>query len=235
MPWVIHEHPDADAAAEALASSLVACCREALHARGSAWLALAGGRTPWPAYRRLATANLDWSRIALVPTDERCVPLDHPASNLRALAEAFAPATPLPVLVPLAPDDGDCVSAAALADAALSARSEPFDAVVLGMGTDGHTASLFPGAEALDAALDPAAGVDAMRIDPVPMPPDAPYVRVTLTVARLLRARSWHLLLSGEAKRRVLDEALAAADPRRHPVAAILHAPGVSAHVHWSP
>jgi 6-phosphogluconolactonase len=233
MAWDLHEHADAESAAGTLASQLAACCTTALQSRDGAWLALAGGRTPWPAYRRLAGTDLDWRRVALVPTDERCVPHDHAASNLRGLSEAFAPASP--VLVPLVPDDGDCDSAEALADAALAARAAPFDAVVLGMGTDGHTASLFPGADRLDAALDPGNPVDAMRIDPIPLPPEAPFPRVTLTAARLLRAQSWYLLLSGDAKRRVLDAAIAAADPRRHPITALLHAPGAHVHVHWSP
>ncbi|MFP5373984.1 MAG: 6-phosphogluconolactonase [Gammaproteobacteria bacterium] len=233
MSWTEHPHPDADAAQAALAGALVDACRAAIAERGRAFLALAGGRTPLPAYRLAAAADLDWARVLAVPTDERCVPHDHPASNLRALQEAFGAAAP--GWLALVPEDGDAARAAAHARAVLATQRQPFDAVVLGMGADAHVASLFPGADGLAEALDPAGDQDAARIDPQPPPPEAPFPRITLTAARLLRARSWQLLAIGDDKRRALQAADAARDPRRHPVAAFLHAPGIHLHVHWAP
>lgn len=137
--------------------------------------------------------------------------------------------------------DGGRLAEASLAHARalLAANPQPFDAVLLGMGMgmgmggDGHFASLFAGAANLDEGFDPA--LDACRIDPVPLPPEAPYPRISLTLPRLLRTRTLLLAVTGAGKRAVLEEAMAGADPRRLPVAALLHAPGAQLHVHWSP
>ena len=234
MAWLWHEHADADLLATVVSAQLQSACEEALDSRGRALLALAGGRTPLPMYRRLATCHLPWSQVSLLPTDERCVAHDHPACNLRELASAFGPATGVQLLA-LTCSDGDPARSEAVALQALARHPDPFDAVVLGMGTDAHTASLFPGAPQLGAALDPASSVDACRIDPLPLPAEAPYPRITLTAARLLRARSLYLVVAGAQKREVLQQAIASADPHRHPIAAILHAPRALLHIHWSP
>lgn len=232
MPWIEHLYPDAATLASALAARLEDTLREAIASRGRAMLALAGGRTPLPAYRALAASTLEWQKVLVMPTDERCVPHDHAACNLREMREAFAQAQGLR-LASLTADDGDPERSEVQARALLARHTEAFDAVVLGMGSDGHTASLFPGAAQLDDALDPTAAQDACRIDPVPLPPEAPFPRVSLTAARLLHARSIHLALAGEAKRTALREAQAGHDPRRYPVAAILHAPATVT-IHWS-
>src|SRR5690606_18283240 len=100
---------------------------------------------------------------------------------------------------------------------------QDFDAVLLGMGADGHFASLFPGAANLADGLAPDSGIDAIATLPDPLPPEAPFARISLTLPRLLRAREIHLLVSGEDKRRVLRQAQQQ-DACRHPVAALLHA-----------
>ncbi len=234
MAWLWHEHADAKALSTSVSAQLQAACAEAVASRGHAVLALAGGRTPLPLYRHLAGCPLPWSQVTVLPTDERCVPHDHQASNLREIAAVFACATGVQ-LESLTTADGDPQRSQAAAQAMLRRHRDDFDAVLLGMGNDGHTASLFPGAPQLDAALDPGSTLDACLIDPRPLPADAPYPRITLTVARLLRARTLHLLITGFDKREVLQQAIVSGDPQRHPIAAILHAPGALLHLNWSP
>ncbi|MGH8077402.1 MAG: 6-phosphogluconolactonase, partial [Lysobacter sp.] len=188
MAWQWHEYSDVDALVASVSAQLQAACAKALASRGRAVLALAGGRTPLPLYRQLASGPLDWSHVTLLPTDERCVPHDHPDCNLRELIAAFAAAQGVHTEALTSPD-GDPDRSETVARAVLVRHPDPFDAVVLGMGADAHTASLFPGAPQLDVALDPATKIEACRIDPLPLPPEAPYPRITLTASRLLRAR----------------------------------------------
>ena len=232
MGWTLHEYPDAARLADTLAAELARCCVDGLARDGRAVLALAGGRTPWPVYRRLAGAAMDWARVTVLPTDERCVPQGHDASNLRGLSEAFA-AAPGIQLQSLTVADGDPDASERHARTMLAGLRRRFDAVVLGMGADGHTASLFPGAARLARGFDPA--LDACRIDPDPPPAGAPYPRISLGVRRLLRSRALHLVVVGVEKRAVLEAALADPDPLRRPVAAILHAPGTQVQLHWCP
>ena len=98
-----------------------------------------------------------------------------------------------------------------------------------------HTASLFPGASQLAAATSADDTCGAYRIDPEPMPPEAPYPRITLSLRRLLDARELHLALSGEAKRHVLRHAQTAGRDPHLPISEVLHAPRVTVDVHWSP
>jgi 6-phosphogluconolactonase len=228
-----HAYADAGALADALADALHATLRDALATRGHASLALGGGRTPLPTYRRLAAMPLEWSRVHLMPTDERCVPHDHPACNVAELRQAFASAQGV-AIESLTVADGDPQRSEAHARAMLATHAEDFDAIVLGMGPDAHTASLFPGATQLAHALSSDAP-DACRVDPDTLPPEAPFPRITLTLPRLLRARTVHLAITGEAKRDVLRAAQASTDVMAHPIAAVLRAPGAAVQIHWSP
>ena len=239
MAWDESHYADAAALSAALADALAQACSEALDRHGRAWLALAGGRTPLPAYRRLARADLDWSKITVLPTDERCVAHAHPACNVAALRAAFADATGL-TIASLTTADGDAAASLAHAQAWLAPwHDTPFDAVVLGMGGDAHTASLFPGATGLAAALDPDGSADACALVPDPLPPEAPFARISLTLPRLLRSQRLWLAITGEDKRAVLRRAQTATAPGldalRMPVAAILHAPDTVVRIHWSP
>ena len=104
------------------------------------------------------------------------------------------------------------------------------------MGADGHIASLFPGASNIAAGLDLAGTADAIGILPEPLPPEAPYPRISLTLPRLLRARDIHLVVTGEDKRRVLRAAQQQDGAAGLPIAALLHArTAAPVRIHWSP
>lgn len=234
MAWTEVEHDDAEALAVAVAAELEAAVRGALDERGRALLALAGGATPFPIYRRLATARLAWERVIALPTDERWVPREHPACNHRALREAFAPAEGLH-LPPLTPAEPAATVSAELAQSTLAAWPEPFDAVLLGMGGDGHFASLFPGAAELAAGLDRHGPEDALVVHPRPPPAEAPFPRISLSLARLTRGRRLLLAIVGAGKRAVLRRAQAGSEASELPIRALLHDPGLSLEIHWSP
>ncbi len=229
-----HDYADTATLVDAVCAQLHAACANGLNARGRALLALAGGRTPLPIYAALAAHDLAWSNVTVMPGDDRCVEHTHPASNVAALRDAFAAAQGIQV-ASLTTSDGAPAASLAHARAMLAQHSEAFDAVVLGMGEDAHTASLFPGAIALPEAMANDANDDAFALVPDPLPPEAPFPRITLGLARLLRARSVHLVVTGQRKRDVLRAAQTARDPLRAPISAVLHAPGRLVHIHWSP
>ncbi len=234
MAWIEHDYTDGDALIAAVTAQLHDRCASALKQRGNALLSLAGGRTPLPIYRALAGSALDWAHVVAMPGDERCVPHTHAASNVAALREAFAAAKGVQI-ESLTVADGDPDASLGHARTMLAAHAGAFDAVVLGMGEDAHTASLFPGAEALPEAMSKETREDAFLLVPRTLPPEAPFPRITLGLARLLRARSLHLIVTGARKREVLRAAQTAYDPLRAPISALLHASGTVVHLHWSP
>jgi len=234
MSWTETRHASPEALAAALAETLEDIIRTALTERDRAVLALAGGRTPFPVYRKLAGAAVDWSRVVMLATDERWVDHDHPACNGREMRAAFAAAQGVHIL-PLTPGNAGQPASAELAQATLASLPAPFDAVLLGMGGDGHFASLFPGSAELATGLDPDSPDDALVVHPDPLPPEAPFARISLSAARLLRSRRLLLAVTGEAKRAVLDRALARPDPATLPISALLHHPAARVEIHWSP
>jgi len=192
------------AAADRLASALA----EAVGARGRAAFAGAGGSTPAPIYARMSAADLPWDRVTVTLIDERWVPRDHPDSNAGLLRDALlqdraAAARFIPLQRGGATPDIDAAEAARdLAD-----LPAPLDAAFLGMGEDGHFASLFPGSPALSAGLAP----DAPLCLPVPAgagrPPPQP--RLTLPLHAIADARVLLLGARGHAKRELLERTLA--------------------------
>ena len=195
----LHVADDAHALAGRLARHVAERLREGIEARGSASLAVSGGSTPPPMFDALAREPLDWSRVGVTLADERAVGLDDPASNEamvreRLLVHEAAPAR----MVGLHRPDGDLVRVAG----ALGALARPFDVVILGMGGDGHTASLFPDAPELEAGLGSAETVLAMH------PTSAEQARTPLTRHALLEARELLLHVTGAAKRAVLEGAM---------------------------
>jgi len=236
MTWTLHTHSNADALASAVAHCIAADLDDALAERGQALLAVAAGRSSPPVYRQLAAQPREWSRVTILPSDERWVAAGHPDCNLRQIQQAFAGAAGINwlALVPEAPD-GDVD--ARFANTQLKSHAQAFDLCMLGMGADGHFASLFPGAANLGAGLavaDSASSDAAIALLPDPLPAAGPQPRISLTLQRLLRSRRLLLVISGADKRAIFERA-SFADPLQLPVAALLNAAHPNAQVHWSP
>ncbi|GIX31996.1 MAG: 6-phosphogluconolactonase [Porticoccaceae bacterium] len=202
----------------------------ALAARGRALLAVSGGATPVGFFRRLARSRLAWERVVVVPVDERWVDPDHPDSNEALIrGQLLVGPAAAATLVSLR-RAGDSPEAAARVLCATLAALGPFDLAVLGMGEDGHTASLFPGAPELPAALAPDAP-PCLALSP----PAAPHRRLSLSLRRLLESRALVVHIAGARKLGVAAAALAEGDVQRAPVAAVLRAAAPRPVLYWAP
>lgn len=214
--------------AQTLATDVAARLRRGITARGTASLLVPGGSTPALFLETLARQVLDWSRLIIAPTDERMVVPADEASNERLLRTHLLRGDATAArLVGLWNDAAD---PATRAWQNLAALPRPFDAVVLGMGADGHFASLFPDDPASATALSTAtpAGCVLTRA------PVAPQQRMSLNLAALLQARALILLITGEPKWSLLQAQLA--DPATVlPVRTLLDQPQVPLTVYWSP
>jgi 6-phosphogluconolactonase len=214
--------------AGAVASELAA----ALTRRAAASLVVSGGRTPAAMFAQLARHELDWNRVQVTLADERWVSAADPASN-----EAFVRGSLLreraasAKFIGLKNDAPSPAAGAALAWHSIKTMPQPFDVVVLGMGDDGHTASLFPGSAGLSAALDAAAAPACVAMQPLA----APHPRLSLNLAALLRARRICIQISGARKWDVYQQALAAGPAEELPVRAVLHQHLVPVDVYWCP
>ncbi len=228
---VFHCHPDANRWAAAAADAIARALQEALAQRERARLLLSGGTTPAPAYAALSRHELDWSRVDVALVDERWLLPDDPDSNARLVREHLLQNRAAAARFEAITQPGRTLDDA-VACANAHAR-QPAAAAVLGMGDDGHTASLFPGMHGLDRALGserPYVAVDAR---------DCPGARqwakrISLTPAGLRYARTRLLLLRGENKRQVFERALADGDPHRWPVLVALQGE-TPLQVHWCP
>jgi 6-phosphogluconolactonase len=226
------EYDDADEFAAAVAGDIQFVIESALDARGSAVIALAGGNTPFPAYQKLSAAKLDWKKVTIVPTDERIVPLGDDLSNVTALAKIFLPkgARVMPI-VPNATDDYK--AAGRSADALMQDLHWPLDLCVLGIGTDGHTASIFPGPD-FDEALNGPKERRALGVMPEPLPPEAPVARVSLSRQGIVTAKALMIAITGDKKRKVLEDAISEGASSPLPIGRVLADVELPVDVHWA-
>ena len=206
-----------------LADTIAQSLHAAINQRGHAVLAVSGGKSPIALFEALRVLPLEWQRVTVLLVDERCVPHDHAESNTalvrrHLLQDAAAAATFVPFFDTL-PDTLDEPALIRLVDAAnrrLATQPWPMDIAVLGMGDDGHTASLFPGAPGLNQALYSSGPVAWVR------PATAPHARLTLTLPALLATRELALAISGASKLAVFQQARLGADESL-PVSLILN------------
>ncbi|MGC1952183.1 MAG: 6-phosphogluconolactonase [Gammaproteobacteria bacterium] len=187
--WQVLAH--AEQVAARAAQRIERAAEEAIAARNRFKLVLAGGTTPMRTYRYLRAANTDWSSWSIYFGDERCLPRGHPDRNTTMAHQAWLAHIPIPEANIHAIPAELGADAGARAYASLLKDERPFDMVLLGLGDDGHTASLFPGAKHSQHEL-----VHAVHQAPKP-PPE----RITLSAGCLSETRALLVLVTGEAKR----------------------------------
>jgi 6-phosphogluconolactonase len=224
-----HDFADGGALAAQLASDVARVLARRLQADGRASLVLSGGRTPAAFLRALGAHALDWHRVGITLADERCVAADSPASNLRLLRESFSGTPAANAQLPAI--DMTAATAAQHWRDWLAQLPRPFAAVVLGMGDDGHFASLFPHTPGLTAALDPQGAATV-----VPgVAPVEPQARLSLTLAALLETELLALHITGTSKLATLERALEPGSELDLPVRALLRQRRASVEVYHAP
>jgi 6-phosphogluconolactonase len=232
LPARVQQHVfgTAELSARALAQAVAANLRDGLQRRGRASLIVPGGRTPALFLEQLAAQDLAWPNVIVTPSDDRLVAADHADSNegtiRRHLLQGAAASATLVSLVNVALDSEEQLS---VAERALASMPWPVDAAVLGMGEDGHTASLFPGAAGTADALDVGRPRRVTRVSPA----SAPHPRISLTLRALLDARAVMILIQGGHKRAAIERA-AGSEPAHHPIAAFLQQATVPVHLYYS-
>ena len=225
------DYDSVDEMADAVAGDIGFIVESALDARGEALIAVPGGKTPLPIYERLAKAKLNWKKVTIIPTDERLVPLTDEKSNIRAIAQAFLPTGAR--VFPIGSDIADYKLAGNSANAKLADLKFPLDLAWLGVGSDGHTASIFPGPD-VDEALNAPKGRNAVGVMPDPLPADAPVARVTLTRSAILSARTVLITVTGEEKKAMLEGAIADGQSSRVPIGRLLAEAEQPIDIHWT-
>ncbi|TXH68751.1 MAG: 6-phosphogluconolactonase [Thiothrix sp.] len=227
-------YPDRAVQAEQLAQLVASELQGAIQIKAKATAAFAGGTTPVLFFEALAKQALDWSKIAFTLTDERQVDPSNERSNARLLQThllgGLQPAASFQSLYQAAQTAADLDNLASQ----LQENFLPLDSVVLGMGNDGHFASLFPQASNLELGLDPNNSTILLEI----RAPDLPEARISLSLAALLQAKHLHLLITSADKHQLLEQAqanLAASQPRQWPIEALLQQAGDKLTIHYAP
>lgn len=227
-----HEYPDREALAVALAAGIAAKLAGAVAVQGHATLAVSGGSTPKRLFQVLSQTEISWDRVTVILVDERIAPPDSDRANqslLRAsLLQGPAAAAHLVAYeTGLATPEENAERSAEL----FAGVSFPLDVAVLGMGSDGHTASFFPHGDRLAEALNPETETRVLPMRAA----GAGEPRLTLTLRTLLDARFLALHIEGEEKRGVFETAFSGVDANAMPVRAVLHQDRTPVHLFWAP
>lgn len=230
MSLSINAFEDASQLNHEFAARIVAILAQAIAERGRASLVVSGGSTPVPLFAELANSILDWSRVVITLADERWVSPTESASNERLVREHLlvhraAAAT----FVSPKTFHADASEAIAEVNARTANMPMPFDVVILGMGEDGHTASLFPCSAQLKQGLDTEQAPGWLAVTPT----TAPHQRISMNLSLLLQARNLYLHLTGSKKRAVLEHAMAINDENQTPIVAVVNRTAVT--LMWAP
>ena len=230
---ILKEFPDRQALVNELADEIASLLVQGINKKGKASLAVSGGSTPVELFEHLSEMDIPWDRVFVFPVDERWVEPIDPDSNERLVRDHLlknrAAAATFIGMKNSAPTAGEGEKQC---ERRLSQVPLPFDVLVLGMGSDGHTASLFPGAEKLPAATDMNSGRTCMALAPL----TAPHERMSLTLPVILSAETIFLHIQGQEKMDVLNEALKEDEPVEDmPIRFVLRNGKKPVLIYWAP
>ncbi|QLF69406.1 6-phosphogluconolactonase [Peteryoungia desertarenae] len=232
MPHQMHIFDNGGELATALADRVAAQLRSSITANGEATLAVSGGSTPKAFFQALSTRQLDWSKVKITLVDERFVPADNPRSNhLLVQTHLLQNQAAQADFAPLYRPEATIEEAAVTASGAVPGMTKPFDVVILGMGTDGHTASFFPGGDHLAASLDLSKPRRVMTMEA----PGAGEARLTLSFSALHDAGLLVVHIEGAEKKAVLEKALSAKNEAEMPIRAVLERAATAPDIFWAP
>ncbi|MDC8830863.1 6-phosphogluconolactonase [Alteromonas gilva] len=230
MPLTQSLYESAEALNQEFAKEIVALLKQGIDERGRASLMVSGGRTPLPLFKALSEADLDWSRVDVSLVDERWVDESSDASNTRLVKQNLLVGKAAAArFIEMKSPEADAADAVIDCEGRLSAVSQPFDVLILGMGEDGHTASLFPCSEQLADGLK----LDSGRVCIATQPTTAPHQRMSLTLPAIVASRNIFLHLTGDKKRQVLEDAVANSTATEKPIVAVINAASVT--LKWAP
>jgi 6-phosphogluconolactonase len=225
----LHEFPSREALAESLSGTIASVLTQAIKTRGKALLAVSGGTTPALFFRTLSEADIEWSKVTVTLVDERFVPESSPRSNAGlAKANLLQGKAAAANFLGLYSDAASVEAAASKADSEIDRLGLPLDAVVLGMGPDGHTASFFPDATKLPELL---AAENTSLVSAVHTV-EGLEPRITLTMPPIIGAGFLALHIEGDAKRKVLASVL---DGEKLPIGAVIANAVKPVEVFWAP
>ncbi|QJR82433.1 6-phosphogluconolactonase [Alteromonas pelagimontana] len=230
MALITKNFDNAEALTQSFAKELIAILSDGIAKRGRASLVVSGGRTPLALFKKLSEADVQWDQVDITLADERWVDESHDASNTALVKENLIQNKAKAAhFIPLKTDDADANDGLNEVQSRLANIVQPFDALILGMGEDGHTASLFPCSEQIEEGLNMSSGMICVAVTPK----TAPHQRISLTLPALLNSRNIFLHLTGESKKAVLTEALDGATEVQKPVTAVINRAPVT--LMWAP
>ena len=222
-----HTFLDRESLDQALAAHVASRLQAGIAERGTAYLVVSGGSTPIKLFSILAAADIEWGRVVVLLADERWVAVDHEDSNERLVRETLLTGKAQSAqFLSLLPTPGDEITNIAGVSTLLGSLPR-FDVVLLGMGEDAHTASLFPCAAALEEGLTTEQGALITR------PRNAPHQRVSMSKRRLQATEHGVIHIVGEKKKAVLELARKSGDELRYPISAFLGRAGFDCW--WAP
>ncbi len=215
-----------------LARTVSTILAKAIKDTGKASIAVSGGSTPKGFFSVLSQSDIDWSKVTITLADERWVPIDSDASNTRLVHENLLQNKAKEAKF-FHLKQGNELTSETLADLNMAASKTllPLDVLILGMGEDGHTASLFPCSDEITSGLDITNDAVLLKVQPK----TASHQRISFTFASLITSKNIFLHSCGEGKKTVLTQALEGDDPFEMPIRAFLQHPSLNTQIFWAP